>query len=468
MDFLECKICHDPYDEDGHRPRNAPCGHEFCTACVKSLILNSTFVCPRCRKEHKIEVPEDLSVNFGLIDAIREFKTKGHSTKETESIVSEATINEVCNIHCQAIGHWCCKCQIWLCDDCLETHTALLGCSSTTSEEAIKNMKEKHNKNIDMLLNTFEEDANYVSTKIQEHTDKRKVLLEKADKHCEEVKELSHLLEQGKIHQEQLVESKKKCNESNSPHTVIDGIKVMTQRKQSLRAWTAKNLGTDTVLGLIKAIKEEKDVYAEMVILNETRHAKLSHHKDYILLHPFEKQAVADGSIFMPFDRLQKMIPDVASLLFLKLTLGGVVKGHVFVRLYNDARDYFVKMFTGQQGVSLNGNLFDDYFEDHIGCKNITLNINLIPPGNNGRVTAKRGSLVGQFGQEWDRYHTYVWRRFLSMYFYVGIPGRTHKLGSNNFVFGDIEDGLDVVQECLYNYSSGVKISDCGLVIENE
>ncbi|CAL4125591.1 unnamed protein product, partial [Meganyctiphanes norvegica] len=123
MDFLECKVCHIPYDEEGHRPRNATCGHEFCSACIKALIKNSIFECPKCRQKNQAEVPEDFQINFGLIEVVRGFKTISIPlAKETEPSASGATNDEVCKVHKKAIEHRCLKCQMWICQDCLDSH----------------------------------------------------------------------------------------------------------------------------------------------------------------------------------------------------------------------------------------------------------------------------------------------------------------------------------------------------------
>ncbi|CAL4068386.1 unnamed protein product [Meganyctiphanes norvegica] len=184
MDFLECKICHVPYDEENHRPRNSPCGHEICTACVRALIKYSIFECPKCRMKNKVDVVDDLPVCFGLVDVIRAFRTTHISLiKGTELKVSGPTNEEVCNVHGKAISHWCFKCQMWICKDCLKSHSSLIGCSTAISTKAMKIMKEKTMKDIDLLLTTFEEDTDNASSLLQDHKDKKKELLEKVELH---------------------------------------------------------------------------------------------------------------------------------------------------------------------------------------------------------------------------------------------------------------------------------------------
>ncbi|CAL4076527.1 unnamed protein product, partial [Meganyctiphanes norvegica] len=212
MDFLECKICHVPYDEDDHRPRNATCGHGLCSACVTALIKDNIIECPTCRQKNKADTANDLQTNFDLLDVIRHFKTTNIPLdSENESIVAGATNEELCIIHCKSLGHWCLKCQCFICDDCLEYHTTSTKCSVINANKAIEKIKKKPLKIIDNVLYCFEKDAQYVPSKIQENTDKRDDLLEKADRQKKELlerayREKKELLEKAEREEKELLE----------------------------------------------------------------------------------------------------------------------------------------------------------------------------------------------------------------------------------------------------------------------
>ncbi|CAL4079112.1 unnamed protein product [Meganyctiphanes norvegica] len=467
MDFLECKVCHVQYDEEEHRPRHALCGHEYCSTCIKALIKDSIFECPKCRQKNKVDAPEDMTVSFGLIDVIRAFKTKSIPLdKEMEPKSSGATNDEVCNMHGKSLGHWCLKCQLWLCSECLENHTSLVGCSTKTVDD----MKKKNNKDTDVLLSSFEVNTEFVSSKIQELndkrkeiSDKRKKLLEISEKYGEEVNMLTSILEQGNLQKEEIIEAKRYLNATDSSTRVIERLKDLTHRKQVLRNWSVKNLGTmDTPLGLLKVFEEEKDVYTEMIVNDEKRHAKLSKLDRNIDIHPFLKQAVPDGTVCMPFARLQKMIPETP-LVFLELEIGGTVKGRVHVRLENNlpnTRDYVVQIVTGQRGPTLIGISLP-----HRDASQGLYQGNYMPftemkftPDSNRRSTSKRGDVTGDFGNSYLQF----------MFFHIAMPPHTHIHGNSRYVFGHIEEGMDVIQECYDSYSKDVKITDCGLVIEQE
>ncbi|CAL4094306.1 unnamed protein product, partial [Meganyctiphanes norvegica] len=449
---LECKICHVPYNEEEHRPRNALCGHEICTACVKALIKDNILECPTCRQKNTVKVPEDLTINFGLIDVIRAFKTNHISwTKKNEPNVSGATNDEICKVHYKAISHWCFKCQDWICTECLEYHSTLVGCTTAISSKAIENIKEKHNKNIDEQLNVFEENANYLKSKRQEH-------LKLAEKHGAEAEKLNTLLEEGNFHKEKLIESKTHLGSANSPHAVSDRVKVLTQRKQMLHSWSVKNLGTD-ILDIRKNLAEEKGVYAEMVIKNEKRHAKLSEHEKGVYFHSFIKEVVADDCICIHFDQLQKSISD-ASLLFFELSVGGIKKGCVLVRLDKtlpNISENILQIVTGQHGPTLRWEALNN--KDNHNIRAIGLPFKEIPvtldPG--AKSTAKYGDVIGNFGCGF----------LATLFFYVATQSPKY-FGKNYGVFGNVVDGMDIIHECHDKFSQGVLISDCGIIIEHE
>ncbi|CAL4224962.1 unnamed protein product, partial [Meganyctiphanes norvegica] len=102
---------------------------------------------------------------------------------------------------------------------------------------------------------------------------------------------------------------------------------------------------------------------------------------------------VADGSIFIPFDQLQKMIPEKTSLVFVELSLGGTMKGRIIVRLDNNLpniRENIVQIFSGQKGSSLTGRAFINHKKD-IEIKNLAFSNIPVIPDSNGRTISKQG-----------------------------------------------------------------------------
>ncbi|CAL4076100.1 unnamed protein product, partial [Meganyctiphanes norvegica] len=204
-------------------------------------------------------------------------------------------------------------------------------------------------------------------------------------------------------------------------------------------------------------LKEEKDAYIEMIDKDIKKHAKLSQHEERILMHSFSTQAVADNSICIPFDQMEKMIPDNASLVFVELTLGGAVKGRVIVRLDKNLpniRENIVKIFSGRIGPSLSGRELDNYTES-FGMSNLPFSQIPVTPDSNGRTIAKQGDVTGYFKAGYLQVISFT----------TAAPPKTYDFTPGWCVFGNVEEGLDILLECHTNRKRDVIISDCGLVI---
>lgn len=447
MDYLDCKICNEAYDEEDHRPRNAPCGHELCSVCLASLIGDGVFECPKCRHKSNVSSPDDLPVSFGLIDVIRALKsTKISSTITVDSRASGATNGDVCDIHCKPISHWCNKCILWICKECLETHTELIGCSTNISTEVIGSMKERHIKGTDILMTVCDEDVKCMSLKKQEFTK----IVEKLDE------KLQNWTAEGNDHMEKLKVSKVSLSEANSPSVVLDRINVLTQRKKILHSWFIKNIGIDSPLGLSQALKEGEDVYTEKIIKGFRKHAKLTQHEQGLFVHPFQTQAVADSWIVMPFDRLQNMIPEEVSLVFMELSIGSDVKGNVLIRLDTrlpNIREHMVQIFTGLKGPSMKDVKFVNacrslYTSDLSQFEDIPVS----PDCSGSAGTFKRGDVLADYSSG-----------YISQMFFPIV--KFEYTNSDRCIIGQIEEGLDIIQEF---YTKHPKISDCGLVTERD
>ena len=226
MDFFKCNICLVSYDEDIHQPRNPPCGHGICTTCVRALIKDSFYKCPKCRGMHEVKVPEDLQVNFELMEVISAFKGKCISLAESK--VSGATNYNLRNVHSAPIRHWCSSCQMWFCDDCYESHIELLDCYTRIAAKPMEDMQKENVNSIDMLLTNAEEDA----------ADTRNEDLKMIEKHDEEIKKLTHLVQQMNNAKKKMEDAKKELIAANTPHAVTECIKVIIERKELLRTWS--------------------------------------------------------------------------------------------------------------------------------------------------------------------------------------------------------------------------------------
>ncbi|CAL4181423.1 unnamed protein product, partial [Meganyctiphanes norvegica] len=206
--------------------------------------------------------------------------------------------------------------------------------------------------------------------------------------------------------------------------------------------------------------KEEIGVYTEMVIEDEKRQAQLSQQEDRIHVHTFLRKTISDGCIYLPFDHLIKMISTEAPRVFIELSLDNIVKGRVLIRLENNPtniRDYIIHIISGQKGPTLHGVKLNgsnnglDMYSTNLPFSNMKVECD-----SSGKSTAKRGDMIGQFS---PGYLQILW-------FYVAAPPKTTDYGKDRRIIGHVEEGIDVIQECYNKLSSGVTVSDCGLVIE--
>ncbi|KAI8498628.1 hypothetical protein Bbelb_238300 [Branchiostoma belcheri] len=128
-DFLECKICLQPFKE----PKTLPCLHTFCEDCLENVVLQqdeldssdssdddeeetNKFPCPICRTETVL--PEGgvsgLKDNFFVLN-LRD-TVESHRTLASNEKVSCDVCEEVATCGCAV-------CEEFLCEDCARTHS---------------------------------------------------------------------------------------------------------------------------------------------------------------------------------------------------------------------------------------------------------------------------------------------------------------------------------------------------------
>ncbi|KAK7024613.1 hypothetical protein SK128_014824 [Halocaridina rubra] len=86
-----CSICIEPYGNNV-RPRNLPCGHVFCTACLTNFLSDGRIVCPNCKRPHSASSAMDFPIIHALetvSDELSEVKEEGNDSAVARN-VSEA------------------------------------------------------------------------------------------------------------------------------------------------------------------------------------------------------------------------------------------------------------------------------------------------------------------------------------------------------------------------------------------
>ena len=106
MDDLICSVCRDEYESIKAIPVLMPlCGHTFCRPCVVSVAHAGRFECPTCRKKHSRFDPEDLPINYALLNLAGDKKNKYRHGS--------------CQQHNNPLEFWCGTCREALCGMCL-------------------------------------------------------------------------------------------------------------------------------------------------------------------------------------------------------------------------------------------------------------------------------------------------------------------------------------------------------------
>lgn len=93
---MECSVCYYTFDGHEHRPRTLPCGHTFCTACIKGVVdrISSTARCPSCRAFSLATSAEEFPVSYiaeALMTQLEKVKLKrgAAGTEDVQESVSE-------------------------------------------------------------------------------------------------------------------------------------------------------------------------------------------------------------------------------------------------------------------------------------------------------------------------------------------------------------------------------------------
>jgi hypothetical protein len=131
--LLECNICINPFDETVRLPRNLPCGHHFCTACLASWVRRKT-----ARSKHTIACPIDgaesdvkdgdatlLATTFGLMPLI----TAALRPPPVPASSSGDVACELCEEKHDAT-HRCLECQQCMCGTMTKSHRRQSGTMS--------------------------------------------------------------------------------------------------------------------------------------------------------------------------------------------------------------------------------------------------------------------------------------------------------------------------------------------------
>ncbi|CAL4060385.1 unnamed protein product [Meganyctiphanes norvegica] len=396
------------------------CGHTACTICIKNLIQNNTFECPTCRQSFQVNCIDDFTVNFGMIKMI-----KGVTILSGAAVGSANTTDKnMCSIHGILIVKRCQKCQVWICEHCLELHRQEFECIVTTTEEGLKNIKETHMKLAQSKINHFK------SSLIK--------LEEEMNNLVEDEQKYTQLLLDGTSVLDAVVACHNSLANANTIQAVNDHIHTSLQRECYMEMWTKKNVpnmsapkGTvflrpqylytfqklQNIEEIIHMLKSDKEVYSTLTVSGTKYGGKLYIQNDQVHLDSHRADPIPTDAIPIQYDDIKKLV-ESSTVTFLEISIDGTTKVKVHIKLHKH-NPTLVKIFTlfnsGELGTNLIGLGFQAWGGKYLHSKEIAASSNFpqiphdsdmksvaesrhyqkIPDDMNMRRVANIGSVLG-------------------------------------------------------------------------
>jgi hypothetical protein len=69
-EILTCKICMERFNDEDKKPLFVPCGHTFCSRCLRFIYKRPNLRCPLDKKEHKVEAFTNIPINFSVLNCL--------------------------------------------------------------------------------------------------------------------------------------------------------------------------------------------------------------------------------------------------------------------------------------------------------------------------------------------------------------------------------------------------------------
>ncbi|CAL4243388.1 unnamed protein product [Meganyctiphanes norvegica] len=456
MDVPECNVCHIPLDEEEHQPRHLGCSHDSCTACIKALIKNGSFECPMCRKVIKANTAEDLPINHGVIQVLRLFKSFKVSEREPNEEGSTAITKELCKIHKCIVDKRCITCKVWICVQCKELHIPGIGCEIQAYNEALKEMRKEHKKQVEPTLSSIRNNLQSISSKLSGIESEKKKLEEEIEKLDGLHKDLQKAAEDGTKVLNEIVAATVKADKAITSKEFDESVQTANEWHQFAQVWCKIN--TDF---LPEKNKFDQEGYATMNINGKSTQCKISLGHGNVYFHCFRINGfnINKSMKIYSHEQIKSLLSAARDLVFLDLAICGQVKGRVTIRLRQDLPTYAKNiplLFTGEKGHALLGLSCVHCLDHNLGISgSITTNINGFKQDSNAGYTVTQGSILARWsGNNIDTFYIH------------------HEQGIQPYmityeVFGQIETGLDIVKLCKnHTDQREVTVIDCGLVVK--
>ncbi|CAL4075325.1 unnamed protein product [Meganyctiphanes norvegica] len=471
MDFLECNVCLDQYNDDDRRPHSLHCGHTYCSKCIDRYIEHQMFKCPTCRKFHFVSSANDFPPNYDLQAAVQHFKSNvADDTTEEEN---KADL-KVCPHHntCQLYFH-CLTHSEPVCREC----TVL-----------------RHPRGVCRLISVALENDKQLSISCVEAQYTRtgeacaKLITEKEAKEHQigtKEQEIKAMMEQLKQLNQEHTNIEDKISHFNGHKRHLENVKEAlmcvknAEDLQKSSELVLKHL--HETMQLLSSVKEDMEAWVVQTKPGQQRFAQLSLQDTHLYLHVLRDDVVNDLSQLdmehvakLPYSALRDAMNLETPLCFIEIgyTTSNPAKnvGRIHIRLNenSDRAQQFRLLCTGEMGPSYhNCNFTDVLKKDTLGTSLVGGNYDggtaeaLIPNLLEGEENAQditAGLLTGVIQNDSSQnaiFSIYTSKR----------PG--HKDG---LAFGRIEDDLGlavVIAATEQENVKDIKIMDCGVALFN-
>ncbi|KAK3863767.1 hypothetical protein Pcinc_030489 [Petrolisthes cinctipes] len=278
---IGCEVCFIQFDEKIHKPRVLPCGHTLCDTCTHDILNRTQIVCPFCRVNHQLTSPEDLPINFILLNLATSLPLNSNNTsrrvispRSQPVTVREPSIHDgLCEMHGSYKIFQCITCSVWVCRDCTAVNHSPSTCTLMAAQDALDNMKEtKQIQTSNLKLNCTKHltllNSYHVKLEHQRHQQQSNLLklqeINRAPESCikalkEEQQRVNKRLYEGQRILTEMDTSLRQLMGFNTTNTLTQGCQYIQKMVDELETWllTSKQMLLDSSTA-IQADKEQK------------------------------------------------------------------------------------------------------------------------------------------------------------------------------------------------------------------
>ncbi|KAK3877501.1 hypothetical protein Pcinc_017788 [Petrolisthes cinctipes] len=480
---VNCIICLEVFEENGHMPRTLRCGHTLCTPCLAALLERppNQRSCPECRHPIKITSVDHVAVSYTVLRLAR-------ALEQAQGAGLSIRSGDTCPSHSRPFSAWCKLAKRWVCPRC-KCHPS---CSQLVPlKEAVLNDKRQTVKDTEDRLASLEN----IKGKLRERRDKLVKQLDEVNTALTRLGQVISGLEETEAHVVNAATpttlsranarhkpNMKAATELLAKHSTQDSDpdpdSTEPQPSESPDISPATPSPSPPLNGIItpEALKEKlsitQNLYAEREWCGEKKYARITLQGSDLCMHTLENNPPPEDAYIISFWPIRQQWVDCQQRAFLDLTIGDRVEGRLEVLLFNRSvrAETFCDLCVGEMGYTYKG------LRLHFKVAEASLATQLVVgeefQGEDGAVHAATSYHVSQY-RDGGYYRRQVFPGLVS-----GVPAADHsrlaffrvhmfhtKGRTDMYSFGKVEAGLSLIRQAFNDQQNKVSlIADCGLL----